>query len=91
MNLEQAAVGVRVQLKTFHGTVEAAPDTDAQENYWVLLEERGLIVKLEPSGDPSRGKALVQFDRRLSELGLMNHNEMPNALWIDVSDLEKVE
>jgi len=83
-----------VVLETFLGTKTTAASTRDSENYWKLVGQRGLVVKVESqSGLPrhERGeRALVKFDVDVASLGLRCHNEIPNTLWMFISDLRRV-
>ncbi|RYY03500.1 MAG: hypothetical protein EOO53_06205 [Gammaproteobacteria bacterium] len=77
--------GKRVVLKSFNGSLNAPHDTKAEENYWLLIGSKA-VVELAKDVD----RVLLKFDRDLSNLGLASHNEIPNALWILISDLKFV-
>lgn len=76
-----------VILRSFNGMSSAPAGCHPDENYWVLLGERGTVVETINA----RGRVLVQFDRLVSERGLHCHNPAPNSLYILESDLEKIE
>ena len=75
--------GKRVVLKSFNGSLNAPHDTKAEENYWLLIGSKAVV---ELTNDSNR--VLIKFERDLSSLGLANHNEVPNSLWILISDLK---
>jgi len=75
--------GKRVVLKSFNGHLLAPQDTKAEENYWQLV---GCKAVVELANDTDR--VLVKFERDLSNMGLANHNEKSNSLWILISDLK---
>ncbi len=79
-------VGSKIRLKTFNGDSTAPEDCDPSENYWLLIDRTGSIVK--PKNNCSR--VLVQFEEQVSDLGLHCHNEIPNSLLILTSDLEVI-
>jgi hypothetical protein len=79
MPLRKESKGI---LRTFLGASTSDEEVDSNENYWLLIEQRGNVVGIED------GKALVLFDTDLDALHLENHNQVKNALWILVSDLE---
>lgn len=75
--------GKRVVLKSFNGSLIAPPDVKPEENYWQLI---GCKAVVELANDTDR--VLIRFERDLSSLGLVNHNDSLNALWILISDLK---
>lgn len=77
--------GKRVLLKSFQGNLVAPNDVKPEENYWLLIGGKA-IVELANNSD----RVLVKFERDLSSLGLINHNEVENSLWILISDLKFV-
>ncbi len=79
-------VGLNIKLKTFNGDSKAPKDCDASENYWLLIDKTGTIVKPKNS----RSRVLIQFDEQVSDFGLHCHNEIPNSLLILTSDLELI-
>ncbi|TCV77551.1 hypothetical protein [Sulfurirhabdus autotrophica] len=86
--------GSRVKLITFHGTEVSLEPVAPEENFWQLVGGQGVVVSEKfkaHSAFPDKGKrALVKFDHSLDELGLLNHNETPNSIWIFISDLKPV-
>jgi len=82
--------GDKVLLKSFHNTIHAPKDIDDTENYWKLIESIGKIISNEKRTHPAfldMGKrVLVKFDD-LEKYGLCCHNEIPNSIWIFLSDL----
>ena len=79
-------IGSKVKLKTFNGSLSPPDDCDPSENYWSLVGVTGSIVMPENT----RGRVLVVFNVRVSDLGLHCHNEIPNSLLIIPSDLEVI-
>jgi len=77
--------GKRVVLKSFNGSLIAPQDVKPGENYWQLI---GCKAVVELANDTDR--VLIKFEHDLPSLGLANHNEVPNALWILISDLKFV-
>ncbi len=75
--------GKRVVLKSFKGSLIAPQDVKPEENYWQLI---GCKAVVEAANDTDR--VLVKFERDLSSLGLADHNEQPNSLWVLISDLK---
>ena len=75
--------GKRVALKSFNDSLIAPQDTKPEENYWQLIGCKAVVAQTNDSD-----RVLIQFERDLSSLGLINHNEMSNALWILISDLK---
>jgi hypothetical protein len=80
-----------VRLVSFNGSVVAKSDVDAYENYWRLIGEMGNILKADRPYGVDEDRVLVKFKASLDDLGLENHNELPNSLWIRLSDLEIVD
>lgn len=84
-------LGSRVKLISFYGTEVSSESVAPNENFWKLVGEQGVVVDENLKAHiafPGKGKrALVKFDQSLDELGLLNHNEIPNSLWIFISDL----
>jgi hypothetical protein len=80
-----------VILKTFHNTVAAPDDIDDSENYWKLLDQKGIVVdkrKKHPAFPGSGEMLLTKFSCNIEAYGLHCHNTLPNTLWIFVSDLK---
>jgi hypothetical protein len=77
--------GKRVVLKSFNGSLIAPQDIKTEENYWLLIGSKAVV---ESTNNTDR--VLIKFERDLLSLGLINHNEIPNALWILISDLKFV-
>ena len=86
--------GTRVKLVSFHGEVKASEPVEAEENFWILLGQEGEVVseklKLHPAFLAKGERALIKFDQSLSGLGLANHNDEANSLWIFISDLKAI-
>lgn len=84
--------GDNVILKTFHGLKHSETQVNTEDDYWKLIGKKGVIISDIKSPHPSfqeKGeRVLVAFEDNLSELGLNNHNEHDNSLWIFLSDLE---
>lgn len=84
-----------VKLKTFNGCMAPIHQTYENENYWKLIGHEGIIIK-DPCEDTlfasfTKEKRLcVKFKVDLSSLGLINHNNVSNSLWILKTDLELV-
>jgi hypothetical protein len=87
--------GDKVKLISFNGTLKVSKKINDSENYWKLIGEIGIIIK-----DPQQStlyanfskkpRVMVRFNKDLTKLGLISHNNVTNTLWILVSDLEKV-
>lgn len=81
----------QVTLSTFLNTSAAKNLILPSENYWRLIGRRGTVVAQERDYDLPRHalgrRVLVQFSECMSEQGLTCHNEIPNSLWILISDL----
>lgn len=84
-DMQHLKPGKRVALKSFNGSLIAPENVKPEENYWLLIGSKA-VVELTNDSD----RVLIKFDRDLSSLGLANHNEIPNALWILISDLKFV-
>lgn len=83
--------GSRVLLESFCGQKQTTAATRPNENYWLLVGERGTVVE-SPNGPYTGGgetRVLVQFDKSVKSLGLECHNSVENALWVLVSDLSR--
>lgn len=84
--------GDRVVMKSFHRSHVPLGKVDPKENYWLLVGAKGVVADAGPAVHPAfaneGGRVLVQFETDLSTLGLHCHNEIPNALWLSVMDLE---
>jgi hypothetical protein len=85
-------LGAQVKLTSFHGEKLSSEPVAATEDFWQLVGATGEVVSDSVKGHPAfpdKGKrALIKFDRSLDDLGLPNHNDTPNSLWIFISDLE---
>ncbi|RYZ79351.1 MAG: hypothetical protein EOO68_38990 [Moraxellaceae bacterium] len=86
-DLQYLKPGKKVALKSFNGSVVAPPSINPQENYWKLIGSKAVVSQL--SADKNN-RVLVTFERDLASLGLICHNETPNALWIPIGDLKFV-
>lgn len=82
-DLQYLKPGKRVSLKSFNDSLTAPQAIKAEENYWLLIGSKA-VVELTNDSD----RVLIKFERDLSSLGLANHNEVPNSLWILISDLK---
>ena len=85
-DLQHLKLGKRVVLRSFSGSQCALPDISAQENYWLLVGIKATVVQT----DVDKQIALVQFDVSFQQLGLVNHSEITNALWVMIDDLKFV-
>ena len=83
--------GIRVELVSFNGELEAAANVDKNENYWLLIGSRGKIVDDLAKAGIQKDRVLVRFDVSIAQLGLESHNEVPNTLWIRRTDLSILE
>jgi len=85
----------RVVMKTFHNTSAPDVDTDDSENYWKLIGLTGTVISDEKKAHPAfkdmGPRVVVQFDDLVENYGLHSHNEIPNSLWLFISDLEEIE
>lgn len=82
-DLHHLKPGKRVVLKSFNGSLLAPQNVKPEENYWQLI---GCKAVVEVVSNTSR--VLIKYERDLSSLGLTNHNEQPNLLWVLISDLK---
>jgi hypothetical protein len=82
-DLQYLKPGKRVVLKSFNGSLIAPDNVKLEENYWQLIGSKA-IVEIANNTD----RVLLKFERNLSSLGLVSHNEHPNSLWILISDLK---
>lgn len=84
-DLHHLKPGKRVVLKSFKGSLIASLDVKPEENYWLLIGSKAVV---EQTNDSDR--VLIKFERDFLSLDLANQNEIPNALWILISDLKFV-
>lgn len=84
-DLHHLKPGKRVVLKSFNGSLVAPQDVTPEENYWLLIGSKAVVSESNNSE-----RVLIRFERELSSLGLANHNDSPNSLWILISDLKFV-
>jgi hypothetical protein len=83
--------GAKYRLNTFNGTLEALEKGDQSENYWKLIGEYGTVINFaEELGFHNSDRVLFQFSLDLKKLNLICHNDKPNALWIEKTDLIKL-
>ena len=82
-DLHHLKPGKRVVLKSFNGSLAAPQDVKADENYWRLIGSKAVV---EVANETDR--VFVKFECDFSSLGLINHNEEPNTLWMLISDLK---
>ncbi len=78
----------RVILETFLGDVKQSDiDIDSdKENYSLLIGRCGVILDINEKDK----QVLILFDESLDDLGLINHNDIKNSLWIYKSDIKKL-
>ncbi|ASE51499.1 MULTISPECIES: hypothetical protein [Stenotrophomonas] len=83
--------GRKVLLATFLGSKHPPDDVRPSEDYWRLIGTNGTIVLEESQTSMARHqrglRVLVQFPESIRGMGLVCHNEVPDSLWIFVSDL----
>ncbi len=84
-DLHHLKPGKRVSLKSFKGSLSAPIDVKPEENVWLLIGSKAVVVVADGTD-----RVLVKFERDLSTLGLNNSNEQSNSLWILISDLKFV-
>lgn len=83
--------GRKVLLATFLGSKSPPDDVRPSEDYWRLIGTNGTIVLEESQTSMTRHqrgmRVLVQFPESITDMGLACHNDIPDSLWIFVSDL----
>lgn len=77
---------IKVILKSFLGTYKPTSKISNDENYWILIGQKGIVI--EENNENFKGRILVLFDENLDKLNLQNHNPINNSLWIYKTDLE---
>ena len=78
-----------VILKSFNNLLEDPEPTDPSEDFWKLIGSSGVIIATaDELNFHDKNRVLVKFDFSLDDLGLVNHNQFDNSLWILKSDLE---
>ena len=75
----------RVILETFLGDIKPSNLDCDDENYFLLIGKYGVILDVNEKDK----QVLILFDDSLDDLGLINHNEIKNSLWIYESDIKK--
>ena len=75
----------RVVLETFLGDIKSSNLDYDNENYSLLIGKHGVILDINKTDK----QVLILFDDSLDDLGLINHNEIKNSLWIYESDIKK--
>jgi hypothetical protein len=78
------------RLVSFNGSKSAPKDVEDYENYWRLIGELGNVLEADRPYGVDEDRVLLRFQLCLDDLGLENHNEIPNSLWIRLSDLAAV-
>ena len=73
----------RVILETFLGDKKPHNLDNENENYFLLIGKCGVVLDIRDK------QVLILFDESLDNLGLINHNEIKNSLWIYKSDIKK--
>lgn len=81
---EEFDVGDEVELISFNGKnkPENPDEIERNENFYILIGSLGIVEKINE-------RVLVKFKQNLDELGLVNHNEIKNTLWISKNDIVK--
>jgi hypothetical protein len=79
--------GDSVTLSTFNGLIATPVGVEENENFWKLIGKKGQVLSISPPTSIVTDRVLVRFEANLNEFDLPNHNEVPNSLWIKVSDL----
>ncbi|AWI26086.1 hypothetical protein [Flavobacterium pallidum] len=77
----------KVKLISFSGRQSAEQKIHAENDYWKLIGEIGVVVDETRN---SYGRLLVLFDSDLDGFGVANHNPVKHSLWIMPEDLEIV-
>jgi acetylornithine/N-succinyldiaminopimelate aminotransferase len=77
-------LSLRVEIKSFNGTLHGSGVVDPQENYWLLIGKTGRIVAQKNE----RQRLLIHFDVSICSIGLHCHNPVENTLFILESDLK---
>lgn len=80
-------INSHVILRSFNGTQFAPSDCRRDENYWLLIGERGTVIETLNA----KARVLMKFDNSISGQGLCCHNPVPNSLFILETDLEQIE
>ena len=80
-------IGMQVQLVSFNGETKAPVTIRDCDNFWKLIGERGEVVSCDPLPGISNDRILIRFAHPLDALGLANHNQHSNSLWIKKTDL----
>jgi acetylornithine/N-succinyldiaminopimelate aminotransferase len=75
----------RVSVLSFNGEFFAPEDCVADDNYWALIGESGMVIETINKS----GRVLVKFDNSIIEMGLNCHNPIPNSLYLLETDLYK--
>ena len=86
--------GQKVTLVTLNGSKSPPEDVWDHENHWRLIGQTGTVVNDNASGSfrsqDGFPRMLVQFEPDLTAMGLENHNEIDNSLWIREADLQTI-
>lgn len=84
------ATGTRIRLVSFDNRASAPLDCNPSENYWRLIGSTGIVVAQQEDygAHVSKDRVLVKFDPDVKSMGLHCHNQVPNSLWVQTSDLE---
>ena len=72
----------KVVLDTFLGTKKSGKTVDSNENYWILIGQKGKIVEI------GERRLLIVFECDIDSFQLENHNHIKNSLWILPTDLK---
>jgi hypothetical protein len=84
---EKYQIGSRVRLVSFNGRETPPNKIKFEENFWKLIGIDGEIIENVPKKGIQKNRLLVKFDVTLDDLGIHNHNELPDSLWIAGTDL----
>lgn len=85
MNIEK---NITVRLKSFLERQSPKDKTLAENNYWKLIGENGIVIDEILN---ENGRILILFNNDLDRFGVANHNPIKNSLWIKVEDLEIIK
>ena len=73
-------INTNVRMKSFLGLKKPNEEISDDENYWILIGEKGKII--EENNEIFPGRVLILFEKNLDKLNLQNHNPIKNSLWI---------
>ena len=65
-------INTNVRIKSFLGLNKSNEEISDDENYWILIGEKGKIIEENNEIFPER--FLILFEKNLDKLNLQNHN-----------------